>query len=81
MGRYWLVLGGTGSVLGGSGWYMVVLGQYNSALLSIKLSWVSKVLVCLYMYWKKLRFGRVLPMRDRLTHRQHNIELLGVYKV
>ena len=48
MEQYWLVLGGTGSVWGGTGWYMVVLGQYNSVLLSIKLYWVSKVLVCLY---------------------------------
>ena len=43
-----MVLGGTGSVWGGTGWYMVVLGQNNSVLLSIKLYWVSKVLVCLY---------------------------------
>ena len=40
---------GTGSVWGGTSWYMVVLGQYNSVLLSIKLYWVSKVLVCLYI--------------------------------
>ena len=52
MGRYWLVHGVTGSVLGGTGWYMVLLGQYNSVLLSIKLYWVSKVLVCLYMLEK-----------------------------
>ena len=31
---------------------MVVLGQYNSVLLSIKLYWVSKVLVCLYILEK-----------------------------
>ena len=52
MGRYWLVLGGTGSVSSGTGWYMVGLGQYNSVLPSIKLYWVSKVLVCLYMLEK-----------------------------
>ena len=34
--RYWLVLGGTGSVWGGTGWYLVVLGQYNFVLLGIK---------------------------------------------
>ena len=34
--RYWLVLGGTGSVWGGNGWDLMVLGQYNSILLSIK---------------------------------------------
>ena len=31
---------------------MVVLGQYNSVLLSIKLYWVSKGLVCLYILEK-----------------------------
>ena len=73
--RYWLVLGGSGTVWGGTGWNMVVLGQYNSVLLSIELHWVSKVLVC-------LRFGRVLPMPDiSLTHRQQNIELLSLYQV
>ena len=29
---------------------MVVLGQYNLALLGIKWYWVSKVLLCLYVY-------------------------------
>ena len=32
MGRYWLVLGGTGSVWGGTCWYLVVLGQYGVVL-------------------------------------------------
>ena len=32
---YWLVLGSTGSVQGGTGWYMVVLGQYNTVLLIV----------------------------------------------
>ena len=31
---------------------MVVLGQYNSVLLCIKLYWVSKGLVCLYILEK-----------------------------
>ena len=26
-GRYWLVFGGDGSVWGGTGWYLVVVGQ------------------------------------------------------
>ena len=34
--QYWLVLGGTGSVWGGTGWYLVVLGQHNLVLLGIK---------------------------------------------
>ena len=48
-GRYWLILGETG-------WYMVVLGQHNSVLLSIMLYWVSKLLVC-YIDWKKRDLG------------------------
>ena len=35
-GRYWLVFGGDGSVWGGNGWYLVVLGQYNFLMLVIK---------------------------------------------
>ena len=30
--RYWLVLDGTGSVWSGTGWYLVVLGQYGAEL-------------------------------------------------
>ena len=50
--RYWLVHGGTGSVWGGSGWYLVVLGQYGPVPFSIKLYLVSKVLLCLYILEK-----------------------------
>ena len=52
MGRYWLVHGGSGSVWGCTGWYMVVLSQYNLVLLSIKLYLVGKLLVCLYILGK-----------------------------
>ena len=34
-GQYWLVLNGTGSVEGGTGWYLVVLGQYGALLVDI----------------------------------------------
>ena len=34
--RYWLVFGCDGSVWGCTGWYLVVLGQYNLVLLGIK---------------------------------------------
>ena len=27
---YWLILGGTGSVLDGTGWYLVELGRYKA---------------------------------------------------
>ena len=63
---------------------MVVLGQYNSVLLSIKLYWVSKVLVCLMpVYIGKsgdlVRCYRSLT--DGQTHRQQNMGLLSLYKV
>ena len=54
----------TGSVWGGTGWYMVMLGQYNLVLLGIKWYWVSKVPLC--QYRKKRRFGWVSPIPDRL---------------
>ena len=38
-----------GSVWGSTGWYLVVLGQYNLVLLGIKWYWVSIGLLCLYM--------------------------------
>ena len=41
MGRFWLVLGGTGSVFGGSGWYLVVLGQYGALLVGTLWNWDS----------------------------------------
>ena len=36
VGRYWFVLGGTGSVWDGTGWYLVVLSRYYLILLGIK---------------------------------------------
>ena len=52
LGQFWPVVAGTRSVWGGTGWYMVVLGQYNSVLLSIG------SVECLYasIYWEKWRF-------------------------
>ena len=51
-----MVLGGTGSVEAGTGWYLVVLCQYGAVLVgtlwywvSIKWYWVSKGLLCLYI--------------------------------
>ena len=32
---YWLIYDGAGSVEGGSGWYLVVLGQYEAVLVDI----------------------------------------------
>ena len=42
-----LVLGSTGSVLCVTGWYLVLLGQYNLVLLGIKWHWVIIRLLCL----------------------------------
>ena len=39
----------SGSVEGGTGWYLMVLGQYNLLLLGFKWYQVSKVLLCQYI--------------------------------
>ena len=49
MKQNWLIHDNTGSVEGGAGWYLVVLGQCNSVLLDIKWNWVSTTLLCLYI--------------------------------
>ena len=36
-----MVLGGTGSVGGGTGWYLVVLGQYRLVLIDTWWYWVN----------------------------------------
>ena len=36
-----MIYDGTGKVEGGTGWYLVVLGQYNSVLFGMKWYWVS----------------------------------------
>ena len=36
-----MIYDGTESVEGGTGWYLVVLGQYNLVLLGIKWYWVD----------------------------------------
>ena len=35
------MLGGTGTVWGGTGWHFVVLGQYRAVLVEISCHWVS----------------------------------------
>ena len=63
-----MVLGGTGSVWVGSGWYLVVLGQYNLVLIGIKWYWVSIRLLCLYIL-KKLMVTSTDRPTNRLTNR------------
>ena len=41
MEQNWLIHDGTGSVWCGTGWYLVVLGQYYLVLLGIKWYWVD----------------------------------------
>ena len=49
---------------GSSGWYLVLLGQYNLVLFGIKWYWVNKGLLCLYIL-KKL----MVTPTDRPTNR------------
>ena len=76
--RYWLVLGGTGSVYDDTGWYLVSISWYCSVLGGTGSA--GGLYACIY--WKKWRFGRVLPMPDiPLTDRQQNIVLLSLSPV
>ena len=56
MKRYWLIYDGTGSVEGGTGWYLVVLGQWEAVLVGTWWYWVSRrwywlVLGGTWWYW------------------------------
>ena len=57
MRRYWLILGGTGSVWGSTGWYLATLGQYGAVLVSTWWYWVS-----IGRYW--LVHGGTGSLRD-----------------
>ena len=72
-----MVLDGTGSVEGGTGWYLVVLGQYNLVLLGIKWNWVSVGLLCLYILKNMEIFSDVTIAGRRRRRRQGKIELLS----
>ena len=68
--QYWLVLDGTGSVWGGTGWYLVVLGQCNLVLLDIKWNWVSITLLCLHILkkveiWSGFTIAGRQPKKER----------------
>ena len=65
-----------GSVWGGSGWYLVVLGQYNLVLLGIKWCWVGKGLLCLYVL-KKVEIWLDVTIAGQRTTEQGKIELLS----
>ena len=42
-----MIYNGTGSVEGGTGWYLVVLGQYRAVLVGTWVYWVSITWYCL----------------------------------
>ena len=71
---YWLLLGGTESVWVGTGWYLVVLGQYNLVLLGIKWNLVSVGLLCLYILKNMEIYSDVTIAGQR---QQGKIELLS----
>ena len=51
-----MILGGNGTVQGGAGWYLVVLGQYKAVLVGIWWYWVSINWYCLcevLLGWEK----------------------------
>ena len=58
-----MVLDGTGSVYDDTGWYLVSISWY---CLILGGPWSAKGLYAC-IYWKKWRFGQVLPMPDRQT--------------
>ena len=57
MKRYWLIYDGTGSVEGGTGWYLVVLGQCRPLLVGTWWFWVS-----IRRYW--LVLGGTESLKD-----------------
>ena len=58
-----MVLDGTGSVYDDTGWYLVSISWYCLVLGGTGLA--KGLYACIY--WKKWRFGRVLPMPDIQT--------------
>ena len=72
---YWLLLGGTESVWVGTGWYLVVLGQYNWVPLGIKLNLVSVQLLCLFILKNMVIYSDVTIAGQR--RQQGKIELLS----
>ena len=46
MKQYWLIYDGTGSVEGGTGWYLVVLGQWEAVLVGTLWYWFSRRRYC-----------------------------------
>ena len=71
-GRYWSVFGGDGSVWCGTGWYLVVLCQYDLVLLGIKCYWVDGALIPVRVYilkkveiWSGVTIAGRQPKKER----------------
>ena len=77
---HWLVIGGTESVWGVAGWYLVVLGQYL-ALLGIKWYWVSIGLLCLYLLRKNGDLVECHHSGTTNSNNQGKIELLSQWTI
>ena len=71
------LLDGTGSVYDDIGWYLLSISWYCLVLGGTGSA--KGVYACIY--WKKWRFGRVLPMPHSDTHRQQNRGLLSLSTV
>ena len=67
---------GTWSVLGGTGWYLLVLGQFNLILLGIKWYWISIGLLCLCIL-KKVEILSGVTISGQTDDKQGTIELLS----
>ena len=71
-----MIYDGTESIEGGTGWYLVVLGQYNLVLLGIKWNLVSVELLCLYTL-KNMEIYSDVTIAGR--RQQGKIELLSLW--
>ena len=65
----------TESVEGGTGWYLVVLGQYNLVLLGIKWYWVD----ILYIL-KKVEIWSGVTIARRTNKERYNYLAIGSWK-
>ena len=70
-----MIYDGTESVEGGTGWYLVVLGQYNLVMLGIRWYWVSRGLLCLYIL-KKVEIWLGVTIAGRQTRKDRATQLL-----
>ena len=70
-----MIYDGTESVEGGTGWYLVVLGQYNLVLLGIKWYWISIGFLCLYILKKvEIWTGVTIAGQRRQTRKDRSTQ-------